>query len=154
MLDYIDGWASYEEWMRMGAADLLKSYGLDAEHLPLVFRTGAQLDAFIRQSLPRTHIDFMRAMPILVDTPNVLFVHAGIDPMLTIDEQADDDLVFIRQRFLESDAPLPKLVVHGHTPVAEPDIRAMRLNIDTKAVFSDRLTVARFWQGQVHLFST
>lgn len=154
MLDYIDGWASYEEWMHMGAAELLKSYGLDAEHLPLVFRTGAQLDAFIRQSLPRTHIDFMRAMPILIDTQNVLFVHAGIDPMLTIDEQADEDLVFIRQRFIESDAPLPKLVVHGHTPVHEPDVQPQRLNIDTKAVFTDRLTVARFWQGQVHLFST
>ncbi|EJZ17594.1 serine/threonine specific protein phosphatase [Rhizobium sp. Pop5] len=154
MLDYIDGWVSYDDWMGMGSAELLKSYGLDPEHLPLVFPSGAKLDAFIRQSLPHTHIDFMRAMPIMLDTPNVVFVHAGIDPTLPLAAQRDDDLVFIRNRFLESKVPLPKLVVHGHTPNDEPDIRSRRLNLDTRAYRSGKLTAARFWQGQVHLFST
>ncbi|ARQ11469.1 metallophosphoesterase domain-containing protein [Rhizobium etli] len=154
MLDYIDGWLSYDDWMRMGSAESLKSYGLDPEHLPLVFPTGAQLDAFLRQSLPHTHIDFMRALPIMLDTPRVVFVHAGIDPMLPLSAQTDEDLVLIRHRFLESRVPLPKLVVHGHTPSDEPDIRPRRLNLDTRAFRSGRLTVARFWQGRVHLFST
>jgi len=154
MLDYIDGWASYHDWMNMGASELLKSYGLDPDHLPLVFRSGAQLDAFIRQSLPRPHIDFLRTLPVMLETPNVVFVHAGINPMLPLDEQTDEDLVLIRRRFLESGIPLPKLVVHGHTPNDEPDIRSMRLNLDTRAFSSGKLTVARFWRGQVHLFST
>ncbi|TCU21171.1 serine/threonine protein phosphatase 1 [Rhizobium azibense] len=154
MLDYIDGKISFSEWMRMGADSLLRSYGLDAEHLPLIFPTASKLDGFIRQSLPRQHIDFMRALPILVDTPDVLFVHAGIDPSLTIDKQSDDDLVFIRERFLDSGIPLPKLVVHGHTPCSEPDIQPRRLNLDTRAFKSGRLTVARLWRGRVHLFST
>ncbi|MBY4609490.1 metallophosphoesterase [Rhizobium sp. 9T] len=154
MLDYIDGWLSYDDWMRMGSAHSLKSYGLDPEHLPLVFPSGAQLDAFLRHSLPHTHIDFMRAMPIMLDTPSVLFVHAGIDPARPIAAQTDEDLVLIRHRFLESRIPLPKLVVHGHTPNDEPEVRARRLNLDTRAYRSGRLTVARLWQGQVHLFST
>lgn len=154
MLDYIDGWASYDDWMRMGSAELLKSYGLDPEHLPLIFPSGAQLDAFIRHSLPRTHIDFMRAMPVMLDTPDVLFVHAGIDPTVPLAAQTDEDLVLIRHRFLESRVPLPKLVVHGHTPNDEPDIRPRRLNLDTRAFRSGKLTVARLWRGQVHLFST
>ncbi|QSY93676.1 serine/threonine protein phosphatase [Rhizobium bangladeshense] len=154
MLDYIDGWLSYDDWMRMGSAELLKSYGLDPEHLPLVFPSGVQLDAFLRQSLPHTHIDFMRALPIMLDTPDVVFVHAGIDPMLPLSAQTEEDLVLIRHRFLESRVPLPKLVVHGHTPSDEPDIRPRRLNLDTRAFRSGRLTVARFWQGRVHLFST
>ena len=154
MLDYIDGWISYDDWMQMWSAELLKSYGLDPEHLPLVFPTGAKLDAFIRQSLPRTHIDFMRAMPVLLETPSVIFVHAGINPKLPLDRQTDEDLVLIRQRFLESRVPLPKLIVHGHTPNDKPDIRPRRLNIDTRAYRSGKLTVARLWQGQVHLFST
>ena len=154
MLDYIDGWASFDDWMQMGSAELLKSYGLDTDHLPLVLRSGAQLDAFIRQSLPRPHIDFLRTMPVMLDTPNVVFVHAGIDPMLPLEAQTDEDLVLIRRRFLESGIPLPKLVVHGHTPNDEPDIRSMRLNLDTRAFRSGKLTVARFWRGQVHLFST
>ncbi|WP_221130600.1 metallophosphoesterase family protein [Rhizobium lentis] len=154
MLDYIDGWLSYDDWMRMGSAELLKSYGLDPEHLPLIFPSGVQLDAFLRQSLPHTHIDFMRALPVMLETPNVVFVHAGIDPMLPLAAQTEEDLVLIRHRFLESRIPLPKLVVHGHTPNDEPDIRSRRLNLDTRAFRSGRLTVARFWQGRVHLFST
>lgn len=154
MLDYIDGRISYAEWMRMGADTLLRSYGLDPDNLPLIFPTAAKLDGFIRQSLPKPHIDFMRAMPILADTPEILFVHAGIDPSLPIDRQSDEDLVFIRERFFSSTKPLPKLVVHGHTPCEEPDIQPMRLNLDTRAFKSGRLTVARFWQGRVHLFST
>ncbi|WP_171898243.1 metallophosphoesterase [Rhizobium leguminosarum] len=154
MLDYIDGWISYDEWMRMGSAESLKSYGLDPEHLPLVFPSGAKLDAFIRQSLPHTHIDFMRAMPVMLETQSVIFVHAGINPKLPLGEQTDEDLVMIRQRFLESRVPLPKLVVHGHTPNDAPDIRSRRLNLDTRAYRSGKLTVARLWQGEVHLFST
>jgi serine/threonine protein phosphatase 1 len=33
-----------------------------------------------------------------------------------------------------------KVVVHGHTPAREPDIRANRINIDTGAYATGRLT--------------
>ena len=154
MLDYIDGRISYSEWMRMGADALLRYYGLDPDHLPLIFPTAAKLDSFIRQSLPKQHIDFMREMPILLDTPDIIFVHAGIDPAVSLDRQKDEDLVFIRERFFGSRKLPPKLVVHGHTPGEEPDIQPRRLNLDTRAFKSGRLTVARFWRGQVHIFST
>ena len=96
----------------------------------------------------------MRDMPIYADTPDILFVHAGIDPGVPLSMQSDEDLVFIRDRFFYADRSLPKLVVHGHTPVPEPDIQPMRLNLDTRAFKSGSLTVARFWRGQVHIFST
>ncbi len=154
MLDYLDGLVSFSDWMRMGSDALLRSYGLDPQHLPLVFPSAAKLDGFIRQSIPKPHVDFLRSLPIFVDTPNVLFVHAGIDPMLPIDEQSDEDLVFIRHRFFESRQPLPKLIVHGHTPNEEPEIFPKRLNLDTAAFHSGKLTVARLWKGRVHLFQT
>jgi serine/threonine protein phosphatase 1 len=154
MLDYIDGLISFGDWMQMGADALLRSYGLDPAQLPLVFPSASKLDAFIRQSLPRPHLDFLRTLPILADTPDVLFVHAGIDPSRPIMNQSDEDLVFIRQRFFDSRVQLPKLVVHGHTPVEWPGVHDRRLNLDTGAFRSNRLTVARLWRGQVHLFST
>jgi serine/threonine protein phosphatase 1 len=154
MLDYIDGRLSFDSWMQAGADALLRSYGLDTAQLPLVFPSQSKLDVFVRQSLPKHHIDFLRSLPILVDTPNALFVHAGIDPSRSIADQDDEDLVFIRHRFIESRVPLPKLVVHGHTVVDLPDVQPTRLNLDTGAYRSNRLTVARLWQGQVHLFST
>lgn len=154
MLDYIDGRLSFEDWIPMGADATLRSYGLDLQQLPMIFPSASKLDAFIRQSVPKAHIDFLRSIPILLDTPDVLFVHAGIDPAQPIAKQADEDLVFIRHRFFESTLPLPKLVVHGHTPVEQADVREARLNLDTGAYRSNRLTVARFWRGQVNLFST
>ncbi len=32
------------------------------------------------------------------------------------------------------------MVVHGHTPVSAPELKKNRINIDTGAVFSGRLT--------------
>jgi len=154
MLDYLDGLVSFSDWMRMGSDALLRSYGLDPEQLPLIFSTAAKLDGFIRQSIPKTHVDFLRSLPIFVDTPNVLFVHAGIDPTLPIDAQSDEDLVFIRHRFFDSRQPLPKLIVHGHTPNDEPEVLPQRLNLDTAAFHSGKLTVAKLWKGRVHLFQT
>jgi serine/threonine protein phosphatase 1 len=90
----------------------------------------------------------------MVETQNAIFVHAGIDPMVPLKQQADDDLVFIRSRFFESPVPPPKLVVHGHTPVRDPDVGPLRLNIDTGAFQTGRLTAARLWNGRVHILST
>ncbi|WP_028746556.1 metallophosphoesterase family protein [Rhizobium mesoamericanum] len=154
MLDYLDGLVSFSDWMRMGSDALLRSYGLDPEQLPLIFPSSAKLDNFVKQSIPKSHVDFLRSLPIFVDTPNVLFVHAGIDPVLPIDAQSDEDLVFIRHRFFESRQPLPKVIVHGHTPNEEPEVLPMRLNLDTGAFHSGKLTVARLWKGRVYLFQT
>jgi serine/threonine protein phosphatase 1 len=49
---------------------------------------------------------------------------------------------------------LPKLIVHGHTPADVPEVLPKRLNIDTRAFHSGKLTVARLWRGRVHLFAT
>jgi serine/threonine protein phosphatase 1 len=46
--------------------------------------------------------------------------------------------------FLKHKAPHEKYVVHGHTPVEKPDVRANRINIDTALVFGGRLTAAVF----------
>ncbi|WP_337267538.1 metallophosphoesterase [Oryzifoliimicrobium ureilyticus] len=154
MLEYMNGSLPFTEWLKMGSAATLASYGLDAEHLKLIFPIASKLDNFIRQSLPRQHVEFLQRMPILIDTPHTIFVHAGIDPSVPLEKQTDEDLVFIRQRFFDSPIKLPKLVVHGHTPHNEPEIARRRLNVDTRAFKSGHLTVARLWRGRVHLFST
>jgi len=154
MLSYIDGEITLTQWLAMGAEATLLSYGLDHQHLARQYPSPRKLDEFIRESLPVDHIAFLRNLPIMLDTPSVLFVHAGINPHASIADQTDQDLVFIRGRFLKSRAPLPKLVVHGHTQVTSPEARGHRLNLDTGAFHSGKLTVARFWNGSVHVMST
>ncbi|MDE1991850.1 MAG: serine/threonine protein phosphatase [Rhizobiaceae bacterium] len=154
MLAYADGELALEDWLALGAEATLASYGADINKLRQQYPKPKKLDIFLRTWLPDDHLAFLRRLPILLDTPQALFVHAGIDPEKPIEEQEDDDLVFIRSRFYDSAQPLPKLIVHGHTPVVDPETQGLRLNIDTGAFRSGRLTAARLWKGQVHITST
>ena len=46
-------------------------------------------------------------------------------------DQRQEDLFWIRDEFLQHERDFGKVIVHGHTPVPEPDIRFNRINIDT-----------------------
>ena len=70
-----------------------------------------------------------------------LFVHAGVRPGIPLDRQSATDMLWIRDDFLRSKVPLPGwIVVHGHTICDLPQNRKHRINIDTGAFVSGRLT--------------
>ena len=46
----------------------------------------------------------------------------------------------IRDEFLQSEDDYGKVIVHGHTPVLEPEFWPNRINIDTGAYATGRLT--------------
>ena len=48
--------------------------------------------------------------------------------------------MWIREDFLLHEEDFGKVVVHGHTPTPNPDVRANRINIDTGAYATGRLT--------------
>jgi serine/threonine protein phosphatase 1 len=83
-----------------------------------------------------------------------IFVHAGIRPDLDIDKQTDEDLVTIRSEFHERAHLLKDYVVHGHTPVSRATRYGARINIDTGAYSSGRLTALRIWRGTGRFFAT
>ena len=68
------------------------------------------------------------------------FAHAGVRPGVPLDAQDKEDLLWIRDAFLESRADHGKIVVHGHTPSPAPEVRENRIGIDTGAVFGGVLT--------------
>jgi hypothetical protein len=69
-----------------------------------------------------------------------LVVHAGVRPLVPLDQQREEDLLWIRDDFLNCEEDFGKLVVHGHEPVAQPDVRFNRINIDTGAFATGRLS--------------
>ncbi len=69
-----------------------------------------------------------------------LFVHAGIQPEVAIEQQLRRDLLWIREPFLRYSAPHAQMVVHGHTICETIDERANRIGIDTGAFRSGVLT--------------
>ncbi len=153
MLDYLDGRLTLIEWLTMGAAATLASYGLDHARLAQVYKSQRQVDDMIRRTIPPAHVEFLRSLPVLVEARDFLFVHAGIRLPLPLDQQSDDDLVSIRGAFYERADELDRYVVHGHTPVAEAKMEGRRINLDTGAYHTGRLTALRVWRGQGHYLS-
>jgi serine/threonine protein phosphatase 1 len=66
--------------------------------------------------------------------------HAGVRPGVLLERQSPEDLLWIRDDFLNSTMDFGKIVVHGHTPTVEPEVLPNRINIDTGAFATGRLT--------------
>jgi serine/threonine protein phosphatase 1 len=148
MLDFFDGRIALSDWMRMGAHATLVSYGIDPSRLAMIDGFGGRIESMLRDAIPAAHISFLRSLPVLVEASKFLFVHAGIRPDKELALQSDDDLVSIRSAFFENVHLLDRIVVHGHTPVSEPKFEGLRLNIDTCAYSTGRLTAVRLWRNK------
>jgi len=101
----------------------------------------------------KSHVEWLTTLPLCYETDNYLFVHAGFMPGYSLDEQDDESMVWIRDRFLkaENDFAGWKYIVHGHTPqwagkpqFSEPEILSWRTNLDTAAFHCGILTAGIF----------
>ena len=61
-------------------------------------------------------------------------------PNVPLERQEEQDLLWIWDEFNGFRGAFEKMIVHGHTPVAEPQILANRINVDTGAYATDVLT--------------
>ncbi|WP_265519652.1 metallophosphoesterase [Nitratireductor luteus] len=154
MLAYLEGRCDLSQWLEFGADATLLSYGIDPVRLSQVYGETSQIDAIIRKTIPRAHIAFLRTLPVLVETPELILVHAGFRPDVPLDRQTDGQLVSIRSAFYERAHLLKRIVIHGHTPVSKPRLEGRRLNIDTGAYCGGPLTAVRIWRGAGRLLQT
>jgi serine/threonine protein phosphatase 1 len=92
------------------------------------------------QSVPDEHRRFVGSLVFTAEFGDFFFCHAGIMPGVPLDAQEPRDLIWIREPFLEHDGLYEKVVVHGHTPSRDPEVRKNRINVDTGAFASGVLT--------------
>jgi serine/threonine protein phosphatase 1 len=130
------------QWRQFGALQTLVSYGLSPSANPNLAEC-RELAETLLQTMPPSHLDFLRSLPTSFDHARYFFAHAGIRPGVPLDRQREEDLLWIRNDFLLSEDDFGKIIVHGHTPVTEPELHANRINIDTGAYASNRLTCIR-----------
>ena len=90
--------------------------------------------------MPESHYRFLTGLPLSFTCGDYFFVHAGVRPGAPLSRQREEDLLWIRDDFLCCEEPFEKVIVHGHTPVMEPEVRKNRINIDTGAYATGRLT--------------
>ena len=94
------------------------------------------------QSLTLEHMLFLRGLAPYFETDRYIFVHAGLQPGLPLADQRREDLLWIRDDFLQNDHDFGRIVVFGHTPFEQPFLAPGRLGLDTGAVFGGPLTCA------------
>ncbi len=141
-------------WLAHGGTETLMAYGVQPP--PTLGSEDSQwtdVGAQLKAKLPEAHAAFLNGLERQVQLGDYLFVHAGIDPDLPLDQQTDIARFWIRDRFLNDRRPLSQRVVHGHTPADQPYADPRRIGLDTGAYASGILTAARFEGESVEFLS-
>jgi serine/threonine protein phosphatase 1 len=138
-LEFLGETKTLERWRKLGGLETLHSYGVDVA--PAMRGEGfEEAGQALSRALPASHLAFLRQTLLSVEIGDYFFCHAGVMPGVPLHQQRPEHLMWIREPFLRDDSRREKIVVHGHTPVARPDVRPYRINIDTGAFASSLLT--------------
>lgn len=151
MMGFLANPARNRGWMLQGGAETMMSYGVQPPAFSSPEAVWRDAAAALRASLPPAHMAFLDGLERYVELGEYAFVHAGVDPALSLEEQTDEALYWSRAAFIASKKPFSHRVVHGHTPVDAPYADARRIAVDTGAYASGVLTAARF-EGEAVTF--
>jgi serine/threonine protein phosphatase 1 len=154
MLQFLDEPAMGPRWAEFGGAETLVSYGVRPPRSRTSLDEWAAASEQLNNILPAAHLDFLMNLKVNVRIGDYMFVHAGVRPGVDLSRQSEQDMLWIREEFLNDRRPLGAVVVHGHTPATRPHRDSRRVGIDTGAYLSGRLTAARFEHDAVDFLST
>jgi serine/threonine protein phosphatase 1 len=153
IFDFLRDPKTWIHWRQYGGLETLMSYGVR----PQTDSNSADQEELARtfaDCLPREHLLFLSCLVTSFTCGDFFFVHAGVKPGISLDQQAEKNLLLIRDEFLRSKIDFGKYVVHGHTPVREPDIRTNRANIDTGAFVTGYLSCLVIEGERMHVLAS
>lgn len=152
MLDFLADPEAALEWLEWGGDQTLRSYGVAGA----LTKSGDTLSEALAEALPKTHRDFLAGLSIKYRAGDYFFVHAGVRPGVAIDDQDEEDLMWIRKPFHDTpENKRPDLtIVHGHQPTKKPVDAGWRIGVDTGACWSGVLTAVRLIDDKRKFIST
>lgn len=153
MLDFIDGRNSGRGWARFGGRSTMESYGVRPPLSDDDNKGWENARNALIAAVPDNHIELLRKMQLYLVCGELLFVHAGLRPGVALNVQKREDLLGIRNDFLDSKEIFDYFIVHGHSPVEQCELHPQRLNLDTGAYMTGVLSAARFDGGLPTIFS-
>ncbi|TLX17039.1 metallophosphoesterase [Rhizobium sp. MHM7A] len=128
-------------WWENGGQQTLMSYGWN----PLLDKVPGDLCDLV----PREHVDFLEQLPVMYETDDLFFVHAGLNHERALDDQIEHDLLWIRGPFLMACHNFGKPVVHGHAPdTNNPFVSDYRISLDAGCYGTGKLAIACFEPGE------
>jgi serine/threonine protein phosphatase 1 len=139
MLDFLQDETVLGSWRHYGGLETLLSYGVDVREA-LRGRDFGTAQQALRDRLPASHLRFLQETKFFHAAADYYFCHAGVRPLVPLARQAEHDLMWIRDEFRSHRDPFEKIIVHGHTPVEQPEDLPNRINVDTGAYATGRLT--------------
>ena len=152
-LDFLKEPEVLDNWRNYGGLETLLSYGITPSLRPTSKET-LELGRAFAAALPESHHRFLNSLKTSFTCGDFFFVHAGVKPGVPLERQREADLLWIRDDFLLHEQDFGKMIVHGHTPVREPDFHDNRINIDTGAYTTGKLTCLIIEGGEFALLST
>lgn len=132
-LDYLGLSGNHgDAFLSNGGLATLASYGISAPGF-----AGIE----IAKQLPQAHLDFYQNLEIFYVVKTYLCVHAGIQPLKTLEEQSAAEMYWIRGEFIRNPHKLPFTVLFGHTPQKEAlfDL-PYKIGLDTGLVYGNKLS--------------
>ena len=126
-------------WKNIGGLSTMVSYGVTPTRRDDRYAQLETAMAFV-QAIPESHLQFLQDLSLSFTFGDYFFVHAGVRPGIPLHKQSNQDLLSIRNEFLLHEEDFGKVIVHGHTPAAQPEVLVNRINIDTGAYATGRLT--------------
>jgi serine/threonine protein phosphatase 1 len=130
-----------EYYLKNGGDSFFKSYGIEA--------TGSLTS--IREQIPESHLSFIKNLELGVSLGEFIFVHAGVSPRRALDQQIQEDLLWIREDFIQHPHPFGKIVVFGHTAFNQVFLDLpYRIGIDTGVAYGNRLSAVELVHGELY----
>lgn len=130
-------------WCDYGGRETLKAYGVHPPDARDEVDAWAEASRSFNSALPPEHRDLFLRMENSLSIGDYFFAHAGARPGVALSEQAQDDLLWIRQPFLDHKAVFEQVVVHGHTPCEDVYSDQRRIGVDTGAYATNLLSAVR-----------
>lgn len=144
--------AALRYFVRIGGGPTILSYGITREEFGRL--TSHELAKIFPSLVPDSHVCFLKRGEESIRTGDYLFVHAGIRPGVSLDNQKSSDLRWIREDFLADKRNHGPMVIHGHTITRDVDTCHNRIGIDTGAYRSGVLTAIILEGGNRHFLQT
>jgi serine/threonine protein phosphatase 1 len=154
MLRFLEDITVGPAWLFYGGAQTLRSYGVRPPDMPLNNRELVRAQRELAERLPPRHRRFMQDLALTHAEGDFFFAHAGVRPGVRLNQQSEQDLLWIRDEFLLSEENFGKIVVHGHTITERPEVKRNRIGIDTGAFSSGHLTCLVLEGGQLGFLQT
>ncbi len=124
----------FRHWYYCGGKTTIQSYDV-----PLSQDFDALAEVFYEAISKTSHLKFFKKLSIKFEIGHYFFCHAGINPKRPLKKQRFEELIWIRDKFLNATQQHEKIIVHGHTPEIAKH-HGNRIGIDSGSVISGKLT--------------